>query len=294
MVSTMAAAMFSVLLGLAAPDQVTTEPARARPPASSPKELASRGAVLPRGMLEVTVPLGISFSSDHIGQPIFLNPGLSYGVTDDLTIGLRHFLGVCFNVAAEGCPQPYNDFSVEAAWQLWRWRGAEIALGAAVDVAPIDPFTLSAEARLRARWAGGPFAFGLAPSISFGLTNRDGTGPGKRVPIAFPLGSYSFGWFQDVTGNREILTVPAVVQVQVIPSFAAAVGAALMAPLDPAVGDASDYVTFPFGAALVVTPSGSVDVGVSLTFRSLFGREKWPGSRPGEARLAQLFVAIRR
>jgi hypothetical protein len=289
-----AAAVLSLALRMAAAGgEPATDAAPDAPRAAWPQELANRGAVLPRGMIEVVLPLGINLTSDRFGDPIFLSPGVTIGVTDDLSLGVRHFLGICFKAVSNGCPQPYNDVGFETTWRAWRGGRAEVAVGLAVDVAPIEPFTLSADARVQVRWAGGPFAFALAPALSFGLNQRDVTTSGKRVPISFPLGTYSFGWYQDVTGNREILSVPAVVQVQVIPALAAAAGLAMIVPLDPMEGGPGDYVTFPFGAAVIVTPTGALDVGVSFTFRSLFGREKWPESRPGESRLAQFFVAAR-
>ena len=295
MASMTAVVMLSLALRAAAGE--SNAPAQApeatRTRAVWPQELATRGAVLPRGMVEIVTPLGVTLTSDHVGQPVFLSPSITVGVTDDLSLGIRHILGICFAGVTGGCPQPYNDVGMEATWRAWRGGGAEIALGFAMNVAPIEPFTLSADLRVQARWAGGPFAFTLAPSLSIGLNERDVTTIAKRVPISFPLGTYSFGYYQDVTGNREILTAPAVVQVQVIPSLAAAVGLAMIAPLDPVDGGPGDYLTFPFGASIIVTPTGSIDVGVSYTFRSLFGVEKWPGSRPGESRLGQLFVAAR-
>ncbi len=271
----------------------TSSPQEESPRAVWPQELATRGAVLPRGMVEVVVPLGLTLTSDHVGEPIFLSPAITVGVTDELSLGIRHILGICFAGVTGGCPQPYNDVGLEVTWSAWRGHGAEVALGLGVNVAPIEPTTVSTDLRVLARWTGGPFAFALAPSLSIGLNQRDLTTVGKRVPIAFPLGTFSFGYYQDVTGNREILNVPAVAQVQVIPSLAAAAGLAMIAPLDPVDGGPGDYVTFPFGAAIIVTPTGAIDVGVSYTFRSLFGVEKWPGSRPGESRLGQFFVAAR-
>jgi hypothetical protein len=291
----MTAAVLSLALHVAAAGGVepASNAALDAPRAAWPQELATRGAVLPRGMIELVLPAGINLTSDRFGDPIFLNPGVTIGVTDDLSLGIRHFLGICFKGVQNGCPQPYNDVGLETTWRAWRGSRAEVAVGLAVNVAPIEPLTVSADARVQARWAGGPFAFALAPALSFGLNQRDVRTGGKRVPISFPLGTYSFGWYQDVTGNREILSVPAVVQVQVIPALAAAAGLAMIAPLDPLDGGPGDYVTFPFGAAVIVTPTGVLDVGVSFTFRNLFGSEKWPESRPGESRLAQLFVVAR-
>ncbi len=260
-------------------------------PAPFPVELVNRPVTLPRGAVEITVPLDISLSSDRVGEPIALAPSAYYGVTDAFMVGVRHARGLCLTGAAHGCPDVYGDVTVDALLRVWRGAGAEIALGSGLAVAPIDPFTIALQVRGVARWAGGPFAFALAPALDFGLDDRDAATL-RTVPIAFPLATYAFGWAQEVTGNRELLSVPATVQVQVIPPLAVAAGAALLAPLDPRDGSVADYATFPAGFAVLVTP-GSFDVGASLTFANTLGREKWPGTRPGEGRSLRIWAALR-
>ena len=257
-----------------------------------PSELVGRSATLPRGMLEIFAPLGLNLTNDRVANPVFLAPSVSYGVTDDFMVGLRHFLGLCLSGTTGGCPDVYNDVSVEATWRAWRGHGAELAVGAAVDFSPLDPFLVSFEVRTLARWTGGPFAFVLAPSLDIGITDRDTTAE-KRLPIPFSLATYSFGWFQQMPGNREILTVPATIQIQIFPPLAAAAGAAILVPLDPPGGNPGDFYTFPVGFALLVTPDRPFDVGASVTFANLLGAEGWPGTQRGESRVAQLFGAFR-
>jgi hypothetical protein len=211
---------------------------------------------------------------------------------------VRHFLGACLNGSNNGCLDFYNDLSVGAVWQLWRIRGADVALGAALHAAPLDPFTLSAEARVTARWSAGPFALAVAPSLNVGLDDRNGPGP-KRVAVEFPLATYPFGWLHQLPGNTEFVSLPVTVQVQVIPSLVVAAGTALNGPMSAPGGDFSDHYSIPLGAAVILSPSTIVDLGASLTFTNVFGRSqptpfRTPASEGrGEVRGLQVFAVVR-
>lgn len=258
-----------------------------------PVEVVKRPLTLARGMVEIVAPVGINLSSDRVGRPVFVAPSAYYGVTDALTVGVRHFLGACFGGGPNGCPNAYNDLGVDSVWRLWRFHGADLALGAGFDAAPIaDPFTLSGEVRIIARWSGGPFALAIAPMLNVGLTDRSDPRALKRVSVGFPLATYSFGWVQDVPGNKEYLSLPATIQVQVIPQLALAVAGALNGPLDPPSGGFNDAYTVPFAVAAIVSPTSTVDVGASFTFVNLLGRDS-PGAGRGEVRGLQLFAALR-
>lgn len=270
---------------------LASDAAERPPPAPLPTELVNRPLTLPRGTLEVTLPLDFNLSSDRVGEPVTVAPTAHYGLTDAITVDVHHFRGLCLTGSRHGCPNVYEDLGIGALVRVLRGSGFEVAAGVALNAAPIDPFTSALELRTVARWTGGPFAFSLAPALSIGLDDRDSTAL-RTIAISFPLASYSFGWVQDVTGNREILTVPATVQVQVIPPLAVVAGGALIAPIDPRDGALTDYATFPVGFAVMVTPGG-FDVGASVTFANTLGRERWPGSRPGEGRSARLWIAIR-
>jgi hypothetical protein len=266
--------------------------------ASWPSEIVRRPLTLARGMLEVSAPLGINLSSDRVGSPVFLSPSLRYGLTDRLMLGVRHVLGLCLNGESNGCPDVYNDLGVQAVWQLLRFRGADVALAVALDAAPIDPFLLSAEGRILARWSAGPFALFLAPALNVGLTHRGGPAA-KRVAVSLPLTTYAFGWLEQLPGNTEYVTLPATVQVQVIPSMVVAGGAAVNGALSAPGGDFSDHYTIPLGMAVVVTPSAALDVGASLTFTNVFGRTQPtpfrtpPSERRGEVRGLYVFAVFR-
>jgi hypothetical protein len=256
-----------------------------------PVEVTRRPLTLAESMIEVTVPLGIGLSRDRSGRPITLSPSLYYGVSDGLTVGIRHFAGLCFSGTPD-CPRVYEDVSVDSLWRLWRGVSTDLALGVAVNASPVtDPLALSAEARLVGRLRAGPAALMVAPTFAVGLTNRD-TAAVRTAPLAFPLATAPFGYFQGELGNHEFLRVPVSLAVQATPALALALGASLDGPLSPPAGSFSDRYTIPVGAALVFSPSSLLDVGASLTFLNLLGKEP-AGADRTDARAMQAFVTGR-
>jgi hypothetical protein len=258
-----------------------------------PEEITRRPLTLAEGMLEVTVPLGIGMSKDRAGKPIFFAPSAYYGVSDALTVGLRHFQGLCVSGGPE-CPKVYADVSVDSIWRVWRGPSTDVAVGVALNASPItDPFALSAEGRVVARVRGGPAALTVAPALEVGLTNRDAA-VSRTGPLAFPLATTTFGFYETfptAPGNREVLRIPATLAVQATPSLVIALAASLDGPLDPQVGSFSDYYSIPVGAALVL--SGDMfDLGVSFTFLNLLGRQTGVPDR-SDLRGAQAFLSYR-
>ncbi len=257
-----------------------------------PTEIVRRPLTLAEDMLEIVAPANVNVSTGRVADPVYLSPSVYYGVSDGLTVGVRHLLGLCVTDKG-GCPKVYNDVGLDTLWRLRHLAGADLALGVALDAAPIaDPFTLAGEVRLVARWAGGPFAFAIAPTLNFGLTQRDSDRVRKRVAVAFPLATYPFGWVQDTPGNKEFVSVPASLQIQVLPPIAVVFGMALSGPLDPPAGDFGDLYTIPVGVAAIASPTHMIDLGASLTFGNLLGR-RIPNTDRADPRGMQVFAAIR-
>ncbi len=252
-----------------------------------PLEITHRPLTLARGMVEVSGALNVQLSDGSVGQPISIAPSVYVGVTDRLTVGVRHFVGLCVTGAANGCPSVYDDLSLDALVALAHGGWADLAAGAALNLAPLhDPaLGLSGEGRLVARFGAGPVALAVVPTLSVGFTGRDDPRIGS---IGFPLATTLVFGAPYRAQNREVLAVPASLELQLVPQVAAAVSAALVGALDPTSGTFFDHVTGPLGFALLVAPSSRVDVGGSFTFLNLFG------SSPSAAlRALQGFVALR-
>jgi hypothetical protein len=258
-----------------------------------PIEITRRPLTLARGMAELTVPVGVNLSEGSAAKPVFVSPSLYYGVTPWVTVGLRHFLGLCLTGSDNGCPHVYNDLSIDSVWRLLHGGVVDLAFGAALNAAPIsNPFTLSGEVRLIARVGGGPVAVAIAPTFNFGLTERD-SAPSKTYPLAFPLATYAYGWYEQTQSeNKEVISIPATLTFQVMKAVAVSLAAALHGPLNPSTGDFGDFYRIPMGAAVVVSPTRAVDVGASFTFLNLLGRSV-PGVGRWDQRALQGFAAFR-
>jgi hypothetical protein len=256
-----------------------------------PSEITRRPLTLARDMLELNVPLDVTLSAGRVGQPTFFAPSLYYGVTDALTVGVRHFLGLCLSGSAHGCPKTYNDLGLDALWRLRHEAGSDLAVGASLDASPIsDPFTLSGEVRLVGR-IGSPIALAVAPTLNFGLNERSAQLV-KATAMAFPLATYPFGWVELSAGNREFLSFPVALTLQLTPVLAVSLAGALDGPLDPPTGDFGDFYRIPIGAAVVVSPTNLCDLGASFTFLNLLGKQL-PRGDGADQRGLQIFAALR-
>jgi hypothetical protein len=237
-----------------------------------PVLLVDRPLVLPRGVLEISAPLGVSLSTGEVGEPTFFNPSISYGVSDQLTVGIRHALGLCFSGTDGNCPEFYNDLGLAALYSLIQGGRLHVAWGLALNFAPIvDSTALSGELRLPVKFGGGLLALVLSPTLSFGLNERDS---GRTIyAVAFNAGTYDIVIPEEAVPNREILRVPLTVQLQLQRGPALLVGASVDGELDPLVGNFSDSYRIPAMVGLVYTPSRILDLGAALTFPDLLGQD---------------------
>jgi hypothetical protein len=237
-----------------------------------PIQLVDRPLTLPRETLELSAPLGINLSTGSGGEPTYLNPSIAYGVSDQLTIGIRHLLGLCLSGKDGKCPEFYNDLGFTLLYSLVQAGRLHVAFGAALDVAPIvDPTSTSGEFRLPIKFGNEFLALVLSPSLSFGLTHRDsGT---KRYPIAFNAGTYDVVVPAETAPNREVLRIPLTFQMQLERGPALLVGASVDGMLNPPVGTFSDVYRIPVMVGLLFTPARFLDLGAALTFSDLLGQE---------------------
>lgn len=247
--------------------------------ATWPTELTQRPLTLRQDMIEIWAPLQSNLSSDRVGEPVFLNPSVYYGLTDQWSVGLRHFIGVCLGDEEAGCAQAYNDVSVETVYGLGDQGPVQLAARAAINWAPIDPSAWSGEIGALARANLGPVTILVAPGLNFGLSDRDESAKVTGTPIS--LGSYSVLIPTASVDNREYLLLPATVQVQVTPAVAVVGAVAANGPLNPENGGYSDYYTVPVSAGAVWTPLRNIDVGAHFTWTNLGGAESDAAFRIG-------------
>jgi hypothetical protein len=237
-----------------------------------PTELTRRPLTLGAGMVEVWAPVQLNASEDADWEPVTLNPSLNIGITDTWQVGIRHLVGICVGEAEDGCPVVYNDVGFTTRVSLGRGAGLDIALQGAFNIAPLreSARAYSAEAGLLFRAGGGAVALTLEPTVGFGLNDRD-TRVSRTSPILWNLGTYDVVTATETVGNREQLMLPATLQLQLGPALALAAGIALEGPLNPEIGDFSDFYRIPAGAAVLFTVMPNLDLGASLTFPALLG-----------------------
>jgi hypothetical protein len=217
--------------------------------------------------------VNVNLSDGFEGKPWNLNPSIRYGVSDNLMLGVRHFVGVCPAGEENGCAEFYNDVSVDALLAIGSGRGVSFGLGGAINWAPIqDDSAWSAEVKLVARAGGGAFAITAAPTLNFGLNDRDAP-IGKWTGTPVNLGSYDVLVPEVAFGNREFLLVPVTLQLQLGEPLALFAGASLNGPLNAEELDFSDVYTIPVTVGAVFTLHPSIDLGGALAFPNLAGAD---------------------
>ncbi len=237
-----------------------------------PTEITHRPLTLAQGMVEVAAPVQLNASKDADWKPVTLNPSVTLGLTDQWMIGARTFVGICLGGADNGCPHVYNDVSAFTRLSFIRAYGVEFAFQGAVNGAPItDPSIWAADAGLALRFGGGALAVTVQPTVSFGLNDRD-TRASRTTAIAWNFGTYDIYTAQGTVGNKEHLSIPATLQVQLGPTLALAGGISLEGPINPDVGEFGDYYRVPVGFAAILTPVPNLDLGASFTYPNMAGK----------------------
>lgn len=254
-----------------------------------PTELTKRPLTLGTGMLEVWLPVQLNASEDADWKPVTSNPSIAIGVTDEWMIGVRHLVGICFGGIDQGCANVYNDTGVFTRVSLMRGGGLDVAIQGGFDVTQwSEPRTYAANAGLLLRAGGGALALTAEPSVSFGLNDRDVALRSRITGFGWNMGTYDVLTSEETVGNKEFLSVPVTVQLQLGPVLALVAGASLEGPLNPPSGSFSDLYRIPVGAGFVFTLLKNLDVGATLTFPSFAGNDD-----TRDQRQLALFVAAR-
>lgn len=253
-----------------------------------PTELTKRPLTLGTGMIEIWAPVQLNASKDADWKPVTSNPSVAFGITDEWMIGVRHLVGLCFGGAEDGCTNVYNDAGVFTRISLLRGAGLDVAIQGGVDATRwSEPRNWAANAGVLLRAGGGALALTAQPTVSFGLKDRD-TLPSRTTAFGWNMGSYDVVTPAATLGNKEHLSVPVTLQLQLGPTLALVAGASLEGPLNPPFGSFEDVYQIPVGAALLVTPFKYLDVGAAFTMPAFAGNND-----TRDLRVLSLFVAIR-
>ncbi len=268
----LAAAAVAALAAFATRAQTTDAPILQSHGVSDwPTEVTRRPLTLGAGMAELYFPVNINISKGANGKPVTSNPSLYFGITDRWMVGVRHLVGICYGGSPNGCSKTYQDVSFDTLFSLGRAAGLDLGVGLAVNYAPIADRAWSGEARVVARAGGGAFAITVAPTINFGFNDRNTRA--KWAAGTFDIGG-TYNLVRPIADiqNREIISVPGTVQLQLGPSLALVGGIAIEGPVDPSVGNFGDFYRVPVSGALILTPIRWIDVGASITYPDVAGK----------------------
>jgi hypothetical protein len=215
-----------------------------------------RSYILPSGSVELTgeparpLMADMNISDDQPAfDPFTLPVHLYFGVTDDLTLGVTHDRGPCFN-----CGDEQGDFYNAAGvgmgllYGLVREGDFELDLHATAPLIPaFDPFQLAVRGGVLGRLNISPVvAFVFDPSLKIGLVGR-----------------------ADEDGaNREYLYLPIWFYFQATDVVVPFVGTAVHGPLE-GFGDAFQI---PLEGGVIASVSRNIDLGGMLRFGNLMGR----------------------
>jgi hypothetical protein len=221
--------------------------------AASAQEYTRRSYILPEGSVELTgdparpMMASLDLSEDKQWDPIFepfhLPIHVYFGVSENLTLGITHDFGPCFN-----CDRAYNDVGLGLLYSLVRNRDFELDLH------------LTAPLFQR-------FHPDVHLSVRGGVLGR--VNLGEVVALVFdPSLKIGFTGRSDRRGaNREYLYLPAWFYFQATETIVPFVGTALHGPVEGFF----DHIQIPLEGGMVFSVTRNVDLGFVLRFSNLLG-----------------------
>lgn len=237
---------------------------------SYPREVTNRPLTLPTDMFELAgTTLQMNVSEDLVGTPILVAPTISFGLNDDLTIGVAHSRGLCMNgetdvsgADVDLCgDRVYDDVGLRGLYSVRRDGALDLAAATGLTAGSMDPLALSLDLGLLARYRIGKLAVTGQPGVAFALTARD-------------------------EGNEESVRVPVVVTWQVNPGSTPFVSTGLSTPID----EASDRWTVPLGVGYAYALNRNMDLGAEMSFPAIAGGDELT---EGTSRTDKRVVALR-
>ena len=226
-------------------------------PESWPIERVLQPPVLARGLRQVELALGASVGAEP-GQPVTLAPGFSSGLSDKLTLLVRHRGGLCLGEAAV-CPVRYGGLRGLLRFGLARVPyKVHVALQGGLSLDDVDPVIGGAELGLAVKLMFGRVGLELEPVLAIALNQRD-------------------------IRTRELLVFPAELQV----GLAQRLTLTVLATLSGGISNFDDTGRFGVGAGVWWSPGRKLDLGAELRFVAAAGAA-------ASADLRTLTVAARR
>src|SRR6478609_10082439 len=216
------------------------------------EEWTRKSFILPKGAFEITgdparpAMLEVNASRDSFGEPIHIAPHFYWGVTDDLSIGISHRQGLCFN----GCDRVYNDAGFDLMYFLTGSNKFELDLHAGVPIRSFKPFEMGVQGGVIGKVNFGITSFVFDPSVYIAFSNRR-------------------------NGGAEELNLPFWFYFQATDVVVPFVGSGLSGPFD----GFGDHFALPLEGGILFDVAQNVDVGFSLRFHNLVGPDGTADSR---------------
>jgi hypothetical protein len=261
------------------PDAPESSELRVDAPVTPPPPPAA--VTLRQGVIAGHLAIEISLSSGGVLKPASIAPDLSYGVTDDFTIGVIHSgsaltgfrgsagWGVCVkgtdSTTELACHTPYTAGGVEALYSIARGSAA-LALDAGLIWSAFEP-SVHTDLKLGFKLKmseGNAFAW-FSPNVWLALDDR----------------------FDRVVAHEHLLFLPISVWIKPVPPLALGVGTGVKGPLE----NFGDRMSIPIGVLGQYAIEPRISVGTSFVFGKMFA-----GSAvmdPGlDARVVQVWVNL--
>ena len=236
-----------------------------------PKDIVARPLTLAKGMVEIRGDVFVNLSKELVGKPFAIAPDIYYGVSDKLSIGLTHGLGLCLAGSENGCGEVYNDVGLDVNLSALRDAKMDLALKVGLDLrgggaGPFDPMLLQAHLGAIFKYRIDKIAIYAEPTIGIGITERDGTDDGMGGTAG---------------GNKETIAVPVTLGFQATPELFAFLKTGIGGIVGPnpfsgggALLDGfADNYAIPIGVGALFAVSQKLDVGGEFLFPALAGSD---------------------
>lgn len=139
-----------------------------------PESWNQRPTTLAKGMIEIKADALANLGSDQVFKPFAISPDIYYGVSDTLSVGLTHGLGLCLTGEENGCEKIYNDIGLDALLNLSRNESMDISAHGGLVVSHLsDPLVATLKAGAQIKFVSGKLAIQADPALYIGITERD-------------------------------------------------------------------------------------------------------------------------
>lgn len=228
-----------------------------------PLAYVDRPVTLAKGMIQIHADFFANLSTDKVFKPFAIAPDIYYGVSDKLTAGLTHGIGLCLAGTDNGCAKVYDDVGLDVLFGLKHDAKMDLAVHAGANAYSLDAGTYGIHAGVLLKYQMDKLGIYADPGIGIGLTKRD------------------------EAGNKETLSIPIMVAYQananLAPFVRTGIGGFAVASLSASYNGGAnldvdgagfgDTYAIPLGVGAVYAVSNKLDVGAEFDFPGIAGSD---------------------